>query len=784
MKSTKILIAAVMTVLCLAGCKKDVFTGIDGSKACVTDFNYDEVNSTASAVSLYWNAEDAIKAGATSFSVQLAEYEDFRDVDMYSPSIAQTVQATALIYDAAILSGLKEYKMYYARVRANYPRSIYSDWTVLKKDGAIACISVGHGLVTMSFTAPSEIKATSDSYSEINLAWDLIGPADGYQVEYKASDASEWIVAGTTDKSAYVIGGLVELTSYDVRVKAFRNVSGETEWTDYTTGSCITAAKPAFDNNITTADQLAQFFAEIASVSGTSDVYTIANDIDMAGVSVVPASIFKGTLDGGNHSIKNLSADVPLFAENAGVIKDLVLDASCKFAPAEQIYAPLAAVNSGTMTNCVNNAPVAYTSAASMTGLVMLSGLVVRSTGTLDGCVNNGPVSFTVNGSSEGWAVAGVAAFVSGPATNCKNTAKVSCSVDYCSKRVAIEGVAVQATSPGNLGGVFCYGGPGMTVSGCENSGEVSYNVTKIDGVGGNINRNQIAGVIAAPCGNISNCVNKGAVNVLCICSEGKTISTEYIVGVAGISGGDYFAKGDVDQNASNIDGCTNEGDINVQFDASKSNSTVGGIVAWPGVEGVAQTVVTSNCINRGNVTVSGKGKGRFGGVQGGSGNITKCKNYGTITNKTSVSGSCVGGVCGYRNYQMTITECENYGNVVNEHGELVYTGGLIGAWGGQDFNSAAGCAVDCELVVSGAEGSNLAMYTGMIIGRFNGDKSNTLGSADAPIKVNGAVTLGTVKTVLSADNYTTMLAGNERTLSVNGSDPSCNRQIFASFGK
>ena len=79
MKSFKILIAAALSAALLSGCaQKEVVTGIDATKAGVTDFAYDETMSSATTVSLVWNPTEAQKAGATSFSVQLAQKDDVR----------------------------------------------------------------------------------------------------------------------------------------------------------------------------------------------------------------------------------------------------------------------------------------------------------------------------------------------------------------------------------------------------------------------------------------------------------------------------------------------------------------------------------------------------------------------------------------------------------------------------------------------------------------------------------------------------------------------------------
>lgn len=789
MKSSKFLIsAAVVAMLLPVGCKKAAIyegkTGIDSSKAGVEDFYYDEDASGKTSIALYWDVTKAIKAGATSFSVQLAKNEDFTDIDMYNSAIGQTLQASSAKNDAVVMSPLKENDRYFARIRANYPKSIYSDWTYLTQNGKKICISVGHGVVTMEFIAPEDLEANVKNYSEATVSWSVIGPADAYQVEWKKSSDTIWEKGEKTANYEYKITGLEELTKYDFRVRAF---AGE-EATEYSEiASFTTPQKPPFDNNINSPELLLQFFSEIVDQTGSSEVFTLEKDIDMAGLSFVGAGTFKGNFDGKGHKIMNLTSDTPLFLENEGTIKNLIIDESCTFNVNDQTFGALVKTNkeSGVIEGVENHANVELISGASLTGGVALGGIIGLNYGTLTNVKNYGNVTFNVNGTSESFGIAGVAAFTSGAAKGCVNEGTISCSLERVSKKIRIcSGMTADGT--GCLGGVFCYGGKGMTIDTCNNSGEISYNVTKIDSGTNGIERNQIAGVMAAPYGMVSNCTNTGKITVKAITSTGATYSTaSYIVGVGGISGGDYFSSesGDAKQNVTNIDKCKNEGDIDVTFDASSSNSTVGGIVGWPGIEAAAQTIVISNCENKGNITVSGTGKGRFGGVSGGSGNLKGCKNYGRITNKTSVSGSCVGGVNGYRNYAMTIEDCENYGDVENEHGDLVYTGGLIGAWGGQDFNSGAGCVCKCNLIIKGDDEGKIKNFTGIILGNYNGDKNDILGSAEKPIKVNGSVTINGAKTDLTDSNFKDYLCGKYRgAVSFNDSDPSCKRQVYVVY--
>ena len=92
MKSFKILIAAVaVTAVLFSGCKKEpVFTGVDSTKAGVTDFTYDETMSSPTSISLVWNPQKALDAGATSISV---EQEFF--INLLYSNLASLVKASA-----------------------------------------------------------------------------------------------------------------------------------------------------------------------------------------------------------------------------------------------------------------------------------------------------------------------------------------------------------------------------------------------------------------------------------------------------------------------------------------------------------------------------------------------------------------------------------------------------------------------------------------------------------------------------------------------------------------
>ena len=62
-----------LCVLALFGCRKTVETGIDPALVGPTGVTYDETNSTTSALGIYWEVEDAIAAGAVSFTAQIVK---------------------------------------------------------------------------------------------------------------------------------------------------------------------------------------------------------------------------------------------------------------------------------------------------------------------------------------------------------------------------------------------------------------------------------------------------------------------------------------------------------------------------------------------------------------------------------------------------------------------------------------------------------------------------------------------------------------------------------------
>ncbi|MBO6170100.1 MAG: fibronectin type III domain-containing protein [Bacteroidales bacterium] len=696
MKSFKILIAAAMSAALLAGCaQKEVITGIDKSKAGVTDFAYDETMSSTTSVSLVWNPEQALKAGATSFSVQLAKQEDFSDATMYKPEVSmykdtpqgQTIQADAAVTDGTIFSGLKEYDRYYARIRANYPRSVYSDWTVLKDGDDLACISVGHGLLAMSFSAPKELKLSAPAYSKITASWSMVGKADGYAPEWKKSSDSNWTKLAETTGAQAEITELSEKTSYDVRVRAYRVADGNKEYTDYTTASITTPEKPAFQPNIEDKDQFMMFVSSIAATASATDSYTLEKDIDLGGAELPAIEAFAGKFDGKKHVIKNATIPGNLFGAVSGSFKDVtfsavklensligatsesaaisgvVFDKDCSVTfpepAASTNYGVLVGTNLGSVENCSNAAPVEVKYATLPKESCNWGGLVGYTSGVVKGCSNSGKVALSVDepGSGTYHCFGGVVGMYDGEAgksmvANCTNTGNVS--VEYGTAVYFYVGGVVGGTpsakeTPGNYG----------VVENCSNEGNVSMHYIS----GGSGAYPNIGGVVGYVEGSLKNCTNKGEVSILCD-SDSNTWTCPRVAGVGGT----------VTQGASE---CHNYGKIGAT--ALFAGGTAGnrgagniasgcfaGVIASAGPYVSDGSVVFEKCTNNVDLnltlgTITETPNSYYGGVFGYvSGTIVDCANNNAVTVTCPTAINRLGGIAGGCKY--AVSGCTNKG--------------------------------------------------------------------------------------------------------------------------
>lgn len=707
MKSTKILITALsLALVMLSGCKKEVFTGIDPTKAGVTDFTFDEDASGKTSIAFYWTADEAIKAGATSFSVQLAQKADFTDIDMYDGTIGKTISATSAKHDAVTFEGLTESTRYFARVRANYARSIYSEWTQLMVDGNVICISVGHGVVVMDFVAPKNIKATPKKYNKFTADWGTVAPCEGYSPEYKKASDSNWTVAADVVDPTFTFAEAEEGTEYQVRARGFRTVDGQKEYTDYTETVSVTTPVRAL-HTIASANDVISFFGEKAATASNSDIFNLEADVDLDGATIAAASSFEGEFYGNGHKISKATAangfitalnghfsdvtltsinlEAPAFGTVAadGDVANVTFEGSCtcKFADPKGSanYGILCGVNEGKITGCTTAAKINQ-ECSTLPDECTFGGLIGLSYGYVENCSATGSLSIKVTTPTSGtfhW-IGGVIGQASGKAgstivKNCNNSSAVS--LEYPTAAYFVVGGVVGGT-PANKSTTGNYG----VFDGLVNTGAISDYYVK----GGSGSYPNVGGCIGYAEGKILNCENSGSITMKTdATSSDNTWTNAHVGGVAGA----------VTQGAKD---CKNHGTISTSFfqaggtagnrgSGNTASACFGGVIGAAGpYEDGAVIPVYENLSNDVDLTITvksstGTPNSYYGAVLGyATGEVKNCSNTGNFAVVSPIAVNRVAGVVA--GSSKGISDCTNSG-AVSLTQDLTGATGSVGTW-------------------------------------------------------------------------------------------------------
>ena len=295
MKSFRILSAVLATsLLVFTGCvKESIHTGIDGNKPGISQLTYEGVTHGGKTVTLKWSGADENGVVPSEFSAKM---------------------------DGQTLG-----KKYYIRVRANYPMSIYSDWTWLTTaEGNPAYFKVGRGVITEGIEDPYIYKVTGTSTGLI-IKWDDLPDAIGYQIEYKKSSESNWTVTTVAagEKTVLKVMNLPSETSFDVRGKTL-TLAGDSEYCDVQT---VSTRKPgSFPKEMKTADEFIAWLEGGVVEVNEGEVFTITGDLDLTGQSytAMDESIL-GIFDGGGHTIKGVSAPLFYEVETSGAIRNVTI---------------------------------------------------------------------------------------------------------------------------------------------------------------------------------------------------------------------------------------------------------------------------------------------------------------------------------------------------------------------------------------------------------------------------------------------------------------------------
>ncbi len=608
------------------------------------------------------------------------------------------------------------------------------------------------------------ITAAEATADEIVVKWNKVEKASGYVLEYKAKDAEQCTAVELGDVLEYTIKELKGSTVYMIRIKAVEAISkSESEYSEIKQTETLVKAK--FPMVANTADEFIAFLndADALRTAKATDEIRIAANLDFAGKTLPEGVVFPGTLNGNNCTFSNISTNHALFASITNA-QNLTIDETCKFAAVKAgSLASLAVEATGTIQNVVNKGAVSIELTSEGDATVIISGLVAINSAELDNCKNYGAVTYTSSAASYGTLISGLAAYSEGKIGGCENHGKVTFSVPYLSNFGSVKNIT---NLPAHIGGVVAHLAANAPVTGAKNYGDIDYDITAIEnlGVTCGTNRPRMGGIVGMAYSEISYCENRGNIDV-CVTTSDKSIykSKNYPINLGGISGGAF--SGAEGAEGANITECLNYGNINCITYCDGAVPTCGGIVGYPGYENAKQTNLITRCENNGTIDVFAQDEMRVGGINGGTGNVTYCKNRGKITGTIPYGDATIGGISGFLSQKHKFEYNESYGALSNINNEeaVVEIGGLIGQHGGVDSyeGEGRGCVVSCDIVY---DWGNDKWY-GLTIG-YNYSESAVIvfGTEAEPIKIlGGSISCDGGKTVIpiTADNYETYIKGS-----------------------
>ena len=384
---------------------------------------------------------------------------------------------------------------------------------------------------------------------------------------------------------------------------------------------------------------------------------------------------------------------------------------------------------------------------------IILAGVSSYTSGPLSDCTNTGNISITSDNYVQAVALGGVCAYSSNSVQNCSNSGSISLSAKYFNGGNAIGSIKDDASSSKTtgalaIGGLIGYTYQNFSMSNCNNEGSVSLDITSqnLKTAIGSAYRFEVGGLVADAWGDITESHNTGNLSASLKSETGEFLPVKPSDPSAASGGGTMYVGGiagsnyeSLTQSNLNISNCTNTGCITVHSDSkSTTNNAIGGIVGWPGKEADCSSI-TSGCINgsvsdssKGIITVSGNITYRTGGIQGGSGNIQECTNYGKIHAKSGKA--AIGGLAGYHGGSYSLSDSKNFGPVQSDI-KATGIGGLIGVTQKLAQEYGEGCSVNCSIT------SSKSTEKGLIIGHFGGNTETIVIATEAkPIRVKGSV--------------------------------------------
>lgn len=421
-------------------------------------------------------------------------------------------------------------------------------------------------------------------------------------------------------------------------------------------------------------------------------------------------SNFDGIIDGENHTI-TITGEyrTPLITNLYGTVKNLTLAGEMHADHAPKLIAALAncVQAEGVVENVTNRVNITYDTVIddSKKGWAQIraGGLVNLVWGTVKNSVNEGTLAFGGNLYTEivDAGIGGICGVIygGGSVSLCENKGQiVTTIVSSLDEKTYIAGV----------GGVCYYVSPDGEITNCTNSANLNVGTAK-----------EFGGVISsARSSGISNCHNTG--NITCD-DDNKTTTIGGVINFVGAGykmtgctnsgtitcGGSPEVGGIIKYAYSTVKNCTNSGNIVTN---GNTGTKVGGIARTVQSAGVldgckntadiafnatyaAGIAVTNagtikNCINEGNLSLTGS-KQRLGGIVYDNQNtMTDCKNAGAISTASKYNN--IAGITVLNSKTTSsMTNCDNSGKID--------VTGLYSRCGGVCFNMTGGTIDGCD---------------------------------------------------------------------------------------
>lgn len=405
-------------------------------------------------------------------------------------------------------------------------------------------------------------------------------------------------------------------------------------------------------------------------------------DIDLTGITLPQIKTFAGKFNGQGFALKNWTTKSALFADvdDAGVVKNLVIDSSCSFAPdaasVGQSIGIIVASSTGLVEGCVNNADATIN--VNITASSVRIGLIVASAyGRIRNCINNGDLICNLPVVDQHIYVGGISGYYNPTPGNgqgevfiqdCINNGDVKVTIDDTPRRAMIGGIigATALSDQKDDNGTAVAVASEGTIARCYNNGEVSYNFKTL----GSATYANIGGVVGYSQAVITECENSGKVSYIIPVSDEASASRPAVGGI-------------VASTLHSVTKCVNHGEVYVEGTWSSASSSsagaasvggqvqpnFGGIVGCAGHYKLSTDYKIENCTNYGKMTLkpsiltTATTKHFFGGVVGWTSvNVSNCTNYGEVQIESEGLYAYFGGVVGYAKDGSLTQNCTNYG--------------------------------------------------------------------------------------------------------------------------